>query len=168
MNASNVGQFIIKSPLRANGNERMKAMRQLDTEIIILKGPLRNTESIQQLVDQIDLTKGVVEKTQAGVFEHLNFDLHSYHLSTILSCILFLQPTFKNLLILQYPKCSAPFEWVRENFKCKTVTLLCTNMSHRFIAVHLSNIASGTRQKLAPQHLASPPVSSIMSYAKTG
>jgi serine/threonine protein kinase len=51
-------------------------MRQLDTEITTLSGPLQNVEGIRQLVDQIDLAKG-----RAGVFEHLDFDLHKYHVS---------------------------------------------------------------------------------------
>ncbi|TVY81129.1 Dual specificity tyrosine-phosphorylation-regulated kinase, partial [Lachnellula suecica] len=74
-------QFIIKSPLRAKDSEQRKAMRQLDTEMTILNGPLKNTEDIRQLVDQIVLTEGVDEQTRAGVFEHLDFDLHTYHLT---------------------------------------------------------------------------------------
>ncbi|KAI9047123.1 hypothetical protein LZ554_008577 [Drepanopeziza brunnea f. sp. 'monogermtubi'] len=77
---SDGGQFIIKSPLRANDSDQRKAMRQLDTEMMILKGPLKNTEGIRQLVDQIVLTVGVDKQTRAGVFEHLDFDLHRYHL----------------------------------------------------------------------------------------
>jgi serine/threonine protein kinase len=81
MNASDGGQFIIKSPLRAKDSEQRKAMRQLDTEMMILKGPVKNTDGIRQLVDQIVLTVGVDEQTRAGVFEHLDFDLHRYHLT---------------------------------------------------------------------------------------
>src|SRR3954469_9202266 len=81
MNASDGGKFIIKSPLRAKDSEQRKAMRQLDTEMMILKGPLKNTKGIRQLVDQIVLTVGVDEQTRAGVFEHLDFDLHRYYLT---------------------------------------------------------------------------------------
>jgi serine/threonine protein kinase len=81
MNASEGGQFIIKSPLRAKDSEQRKAMRQLDTEMTIFKGPLKNTEGIRQLVDQIVLTVGVDEPTRASVFEHLDFDLHRYYLT---------------------------------------------------------------------------------------
>lgn len=81
MNASDGGQFIIKSPLRAKDSEQRKAIRQLDTEMTILKGPLKNTEGIRQLVDQIVLTEGVDEQLRAGVFEHLDFDLHKYYLT---------------------------------------------------------------------------------------
>ena len=56
-------------------------MRQLDTEMVILKGPLKNTEGIRQLVDQLVLTVGDDEETRSGVFEHLTFDLHDYHLT---------------------------------------------------------------------------------------
>ncbi|KAH6718576.1 kinase-like domain-containing protein [Leptodontidium sp. MPI-SDFR-AT-0119] len=74
------GQFIIKSPLRAEDSEQRKAMRQLDTEMTILKGPLKDTEGIRQLVDQIVLGE-VNEQTRAGVFEYLDFDLHKYYLT---------------------------------------------------------------------------------------
>ncbi|KAH7308339.1 kinase-like domain-containing protein [Rhexocercosporidium sp. MPI-PUGE-AT-0058] len=74
-------QFIIKSPLRADDSEQRKAMRQLDTEMSILSGPLKNTEGIRQLVDQIVLTEAVDEKVRAGVFERLDFGLHRYHLT---------------------------------------------------------------------------------------
>ncbi|CZS99205.1 uncharacterized protein RCO7_00499 [Rhynchosporium graminicola] len=79
--ASDKGQFIIKSPLRAKDSEQTKALRQLYTEVKILKGPLRNAEGIRQLVDQIDLTVGLDGQIRAGVFEHLDFDLHRYHLT---------------------------------------------------------------------------------------
>jgi serine/threonine protein kinase len=80
MIASDGGRFIIKFPLRANDTEQIKAVSQLDTEMMILKGPLKNCEGIRQLVDEIILTEGVDGRIQAGVFEHLDFDLHKYHL----------------------------------------------------------------------------------------
>ncbi|KAK0111476.1 hypothetical protein ONS95_001831 [Cadophora gregata] len=78
---SDAGQYIIKSPLRCKDSEQSIAMRQLDTEMMILNGPLKDTEGIRQLVDQIDLAMGVDKQTRAGVFEHLDFDLHKYHLT---------------------------------------------------------------------------------------
>lgn len=74
-------QVIIKSPLRAHDHGQRKAMRQLDTEMIILSGPLKNAEGIRQLIDQIILTEGFDRHLRAGVFEHLDFDLHKYYLT---------------------------------------------------------------------------------------
>lgn len=79
--ASDGGQVIIKFPLRAQDHEQRKAMRQLDTEMMILSGPLKNTEGIRQLVDQIVLTEGLDRHPRAGVFEHLDFDLYKYYLT---------------------------------------------------------------------------------------
>lgn len=75
------GQVVIKSPLRAHDHEQRKAMRQLDNEMIILSGPLKNTEGIRQLVDQIVLTEGLDRHSRAGVFEHVDLNLHKYHLT---------------------------------------------------------------------------------------
>ena len=79
--ASDGGQVIIKSPLRAPDHEQRKAVRQLDTEITILSGPLKNTEGIRQLVDQVVLTEGLDRHSQVGVFEHLEFDFHKYYIA---------------------------------------------------------------------------------------
>lgn len=48
---------------------------------MVLKGPLKNTEGIRQLVDEIVLPGDVDGQTRAGVFEHLDFDLHRSHLT---------------------------------------------------------------------------------------
>lgn len=79
--ASDGGQVIIKSPLRAQDHKQRKAMRQLDTEMMLLSGPLKNIEGIRQIVDQIVLTEGFDTHSRAGVFEHLDFDLHKYYLT---------------------------------------------------------------------------------------
>ncbi|TVY38720.1 putative serine/threonine-protein kinase [Lachnellula subtilissima] len=79
--ASDGGQVIIKSPFRAQKHEQRKAVRQLDSEITILSGPLKNTEGIRQLVDQVVLTEGLDRHSRLGVFEHLDFDLHKYYLT---------------------------------------------------------------------------------------
>lgn len=56
-------------------------MRQLHTEVTILKGTLRGTVGIRQLLDQIDLTDPPLKQMQAGVFERLDTDLHEVHLA---------------------------------------------------------------------------------------
>lgn len=72
-------RVIIKSPLRTTIDEQRKAIRQLNTEMTILRSSLQNTKEIRQLVDQIVLANDQDGEVQAGVFEHLEFDLHSYH-----------------------------------------------------------------------------------------
>jgi hypothetical protein len=79
--AENGAQVIIKHPLRDADDEQRTAIRQLRTEIAILSGPLRNTKGIRQLVDRIVLSNGRDGEILAGVFEHLEFDLHSYQRS---------------------------------------------------------------------------------------
>jgi serine/threonine protein kinase len=76
---SDGGQVIIKSPLRAHDHEQRRAMRQLEMEMMILSGPLKNTEGIRQLVDQLVLPEGLDRNLRAGVFEHLDMDLYKYH-----------------------------------------------------------------------------------------
>lgn len=44
----------------------------------IFSGPLRNSKGIRKLVDRIVLSNGRDGEILAGVFEHLEFDLHSY------------------------------------------------------------------------------------------
>ncbi|KAH6718023.1 kinase-like domain-containing protein [Leptodontidium sp. 2 PMI_412] len=78
---SDGGQFNLKSSLRAKDSEQSEAIRQLNTEMTILKGPLRNAQGIRQLVDQIALMAGGEEQTRAGVFKHLDCDFHRYHLA---------------------------------------------------------------------------------------
>jgi serine/threonine protein kinase len=56
-------------------------MLRLDTEMMVLNGPLKNVEGIRQLVNQIDLAEGFDGQPRAGVFEHLEFDLHEHHLA---------------------------------------------------------------------------------------
>ena len=47
----------------------------------VLQGSLKGTEGIRQLVDQIILIDGPADQIRAGVFEHLDFDLHRFHLT---------------------------------------------------------------------------------------
>lgn len=76
--SENGTQVIIKHPLRDTDDEQRTAIRQLRTEMAILSGPLQNTKGIRQLVDRIVLSNGRDGEILAGVFEHLEFDLHSY------------------------------------------------------------------------------------------
>ena len=81
MSLSDGNQVIIKSPLRSNDDEQNKAIRQLDTEMMILDGPLKNAGGIRQLIDQIPLQTSRSKETRAGVFESLDTDLHKFHLT---------------------------------------------------------------------------------------
>jgi serine/threonine protein kinase len=74
-------RIIIKSPLRNTIDGQRTAIRQLNTEMTVLSGPLRDTKEIRQLVDQIILANDRDGQILAGVFEHLDFDLHNYHLT---------------------------------------------------------------------------------------
>jgi serine/threonine protein kinase len=80
MKNSDGSPVIIKSPLRRQDDEQRKAIRQLNAEMMILKNPLKNTEGIRQLIDQITISTSSDEDIRAGVFEYLDFDLHKFHL----------------------------------------------------------------------------------------
>ena len=71
---------ILKFPLRAHHDEQIKAIRQLETEMTVLTGPLKNAEGIRQLVDHIILPGMHNDQIPAAVFEHLDVDLHQLHL----------------------------------------------------------------------------------------
>ncbi|KAL3425265.1 serine/threonine protein kinase [Phlyctema vagabunda] len=71
-------QVIIKSPLRKQHAQQSRAIRRLDTEMMILNHPLKDTEGIQQLIDQIIITPSCGTQVRAGVFEYLDHDFHTF------------------------------------------------------------------------------------------
>lgn len=71
---------VLKFPLRAHLDEQRKAIRQLETEMALLTGPLKNAEGIRQLVDRIILPDTHHDQIPVAVLEHLDVDLHQLHL----------------------------------------------------------------------------------------
>lgn len=64
----------MKSSIRDNQPEQSRAIRQQQTEINLLSGPLKAVKGIRQLVDVIE-----TDKVQSGVYEHVDLDLYHYH-----------------------------------------------------------------------------------------
>lgn len=73
--------MIIKSPLRSSENKQTKAIQQLETEVKILDGPLKNAIGVRQLVDKIIIESGSRENIQVGAFEYFETDLHKFHIT---------------------------------------------------------------------------------------
>jgi hypothetical protein len=57
-------------------------MRQLNNEMTLLCGPLKDVEGVRQMTDTVDLKdEFTADDARAGVFEYMENDLHKFHLT---------------------------------------------------------------------------------------